>query len=88
MQKVSESVYCYLRAKREQEVAMLKKAMEEEGRHHEAQVQDMRQKHTQAVEQLGEQLEQTKRVRRWGGGSNRLYDPTYQNGIILQSKNY
>ncbi|KAL2101524.1 hypothetical protein ACEWY4_003285 [Coilia grayii] len=52
-----------LRAKREQEVAMLKKAMEEEGRHHEAQVQDMKQKHSQAVEALSEQLEQTKRVK-------------------------
>lgn len=50
------------RAKREQEVAMLKKAMEEEGRSHEAQVQDLRQKHSQAVEELSEQLEQAKRV--------------------------
>lgn len=48
-------------------MAILKKAMEDEGRHHEAQVQDMRQKHTQAVEQLSEQLEQTKRVRGTGG---------------------
>ncbi|XP_070704559.1 myosin-11-like isoform X1 [Pempheris klunzingeri] len=52
-----------LRAKREQEVAMLKKAIEEEGRGHEAQVQDMRQKYSQAVEELTEQLEQGKRVR-------------------------
>uniref|UniRef100_A0A6Q2YVP7 Myosin, heavy chain 11b, smooth muscle n=1 Tax=Esox lucius TaxID=8010 RepID=A0A6Q2YVP7_ESOLU len=52
-----------LRAKREQEVAILKKMMEEEGRGHEAQVQEMRQKHTQAVEELTEQLEQAKRVR-------------------------
>uniref|UniRef100_A0A674B8J8 Myosin-11-like n=1 Tax=Salmo trutta TaxID=8032 RepID=A0A674B8J8_SALTR len=52
-----------LRAKREQEVAMLKKVMEEEGRNHEAQVQEMRQKHTQTVEGLSEQLEQAKRVR-------------------------
>ena len=50
------------RAKREQEVAILKKAMEDEGRSHEAQVQELRQKHTQAVEELGEQLEQSKRV--------------------------
>lgn len=50
------------RAKREQEVAMLKKAMEDEGRSHEAQVQDLRQKHSQAVEELNEQLEQGKRV--------------------------
>lgn len=51
------------RARREQEVAMLKKAMEEEGRSHEAQIQDLRQKHSQSVEDLSEQLEQAKRVR-------------------------
>lgn len=50
------------RAKREQEVAMLKKAMEEEGRSHEAQIQDLRLKHSQVVEELSEQLEQAKRV--------------------------
>lgn len=50
------------RAKREQEVASLKKTMEEEGRNHEAQIQDLRQKHGQAVEELNEQLEQAKRV--------------------------
>lgn len=50
------------RAKREQEVTLLKRAMEEESRNHEAQVQEMRQKHTQAVEELTEQLEQAKRV--------------------------
>lgn len=43
---------------------MLKKALEEETRTHEAQVQEMRQKHTQAVEELTEQLEQFKRVNR------------------------
>ena len=40
----------------------LKKAMEEENRTHEAQVHEMRQKQTQAVEELTEQLEQSKRV--------------------------
>lgn len=43
-------------------MALLKKAMEEEGRSHEAQVQDLRQKHSQAVEELSEQLDQAKRV--------------------------
>lgn len=43
---------------------MLKRALEEETRTHEAQVQEMRQKHTQAVEELTEQLEQFKRVSR------------------------
>ncbi|KAI3360057.1 hypothetical protein L3Q82_013864, partial [Scortum barcoo] len=52
-----------LRAKREQEVAMLKKHMEDEGRSHDAQIQDLRQKHSQAVEEFSEQLEQAKRVR-------------------------
>ncbi|XP_049925259.1 myosin-11-like [Epinephelus moara] len=52
-----------LRAKREQEVAMLKKAIDDEGRSHEAQIQDLRQKHSQAVEEFSEQLEQAKRVR-------------------------
>lgn len=41
---------------------MLKRALDEETRSHEAQVQEMRQKHTQAVEELAEQLEQFKRV--------------------------
>ncbi|KAM7387492.1 hypothetical protein PAMA_009893 [Pampus argenteus] len=52
-----------LRVKREQEVAMLKKTMEDEGRSHEAQIQDLRQKHSLAVEELNEHLEQAKRVR-------------------------
>lgn len=51
------------RAKREQEVTLLKRAIEDENRTHEAQVHEMRQKHTQAVEELTEQLEQSKRVR-------------------------
>ena len=61
------------RSKREQEVNILKKTLEEEARTHEAQIQDMRQKHSQAVEELAEQLEQTKRVRGPPGtGSVRL----------------
>uniref|UniRef100_A0A3Q2Y746 Myosin, heavy chain 11a, smooth muscle n=1 Tax=Hippocampus comes TaxID=109280 RepID=A0A3Q2Y746_HIPCM len=52
-----------LRAKREQEVTLLKRAIEEENRTHEAQIHEMRQKHTQAVEELTEQLEQSKRVK-------------------------
>lgn len=52
------------RSKREQEVNILKKTLEEEAKTHEAQIQEMRQKHSQAVEELAEQLEQTKRV--WG----------------------
>lgn len=63
-------------------MAILKKAMEDEGRHHEAQVQDMRQKHTQAVEELSEQLEQTKKVR--GRTHTHL---TSLNDLVLQLKN-
>lgn len=43
---------------------MLKKLIEEEGRSHEAQVQEMKQKHAQAVNELSQQLEQSKRVRK------------------------
>uniref|UniRef100_A0A8D0AH53 Myosin, heavy chain 11a, smooth muscle n=1 Tax=Sander lucioperca TaxID=283035 RepID=A0A8D0AH53_SANLU len=52
-----------LRAKREQEVNLLKKAIDDENRTHEAQIQEMRQKNTQVVEELTEQLEQSKRVK-------------------------
>uniref|UniRef100_A0A8B9L5J2 Myosin, heavy chain 11b, smooth muscle n=1 Tax=Astyanax mexicanus TaxID=7994 RepID=A0A8B9L5J2_ASTMX len=65
-----------LRAKREQEVAMLKKSMEDAGRSHEAQVQDLRQKHTQAVEELSEQLEQSKRVKHTKHPLHSYLDPT------------
>lgn len=51
------------RSKREQEVAELKKALDEESKNHEAQIQDMRQRHGTALEELSEQLEQAKRVR-------------------------
>lgn len=50
------------RSKREQEVNILKKTLDDEAKTHEAQIQEMRQKHSQAVEELAEQLEQTKRV--------------------------
>uniref|UniRef100_A0A2K5RPP1 Myosin-9 n=1 Tax=Cebus imitator TaxID=2715852 RepID=A0A2K5RPP1_CEBIM len=60
-----------LRSKREQEVNILKKTLEEEAKTHEAQIQEMRQKHSQAVEELAEQLEQTKRVRNPGERAGR-----------------
>lgn len=43
-------------------MTLLKRAMDDENRTHEAQIQEMRQKHTQVVEDLTDQLEQTKRV--------------------------
>ncbi|XP_066518947.1 myosin-10 isoform X2 [Hoplias malabaricus] len=52
-----------LRTKREQEVAELKKAIDEESRNHESQIQDIRQRHGTALEELSEQLEQAKRVK-------------------------
>ncbi|KAM3922222.1 myosin-10-like isoform 4-T4 [Leptodactylus fuscus] len=52
-----------LRAKREQEVTDLKKNIEEETKVHEAQVLEMRQRHTQALEDLSEQLEQSRRFK-------------------------
>lgn len=50
------------RTKREQEVAELKKSIDEETKNHESQIQDMRQRHGTALEDLSEQLEQAKRV--------------------------
>lgn len=44
-------------------MAQLKKTLEEDCRVHEQQVADMRQKHSQSLEELSEQLEQAKRVR-------------------------
>lgn len=51
------------RTKRETEVAHLKKTLDEEAKVHEQQLVEMRQKHSQAFDELNEQLEQAKRVR-------------------------
>lgn len=53
---------CLLRTKRETEVAQLKKTLDEEAKVHEHQLAEMRQKHSQAFDELNEQLEQAKRV--------------------------
>ncbi|XP_060030710.1 myosin-14 isoform X1 [Erinaceus europaeus] len=50
-----------LRSKREQEVTELKKTLEEEARVHEVAVQELRQRHGQALGELTEQLEQARR---------------------------
>ncbi|KAJ8345286.1 hypothetical protein SKAU_G00294790 [Synaphobranchus kaupii] len=50
-----------LRSKRETEVTCLKKTLEDEARVHEQQVVEMRQKHSQAFDEINEQLEQAKR---------------------------
>uniref|UniRef100_A0A8C5HR77 Myosin-9 n=1 Tax=Gouania willdenowi TaxID=441366 RepID=A0A8C5HR77_GOUWI len=50
-----------LRSKRETEVAHLKKALEDEAIFHEEQVDDMKQKHKQAFDEMNEQLELAKR---------------------------
>lgn len=43
-------------------MAELKKAIDEEAKNHDAQIQDMRQRHAVALEELSEQLEQARRV--------------------------
>lgn len=48
-------------------MAELKKAIDEETKNHESLIQDIRQRHSTALEELSEQLEQAKRV----GGSAR-----------------
>ncbi|XP_036689279.1 myosin-14 isoform X1 [Balaenoptera musculus] len=50
-----------LRSKREQEVTELKKTLEEETRVHEVAVQELRQRHGQALGEMAEQLEQARR---------------------------
>ncbi|XP_040181515.1 myosin-10-like isoform X1 [Rana temporaria] len=52
-----------LRAKRELEVTDLKKAIEDETKVHESQIVEIRQRHTQALEDLSEQLEQSRRFK-------------------------
>lgn len=52
-----------LRAKREQEVTDLKKTIEDEAKTHESQIVEIRQRHTQALEELSEQLEQSRRFK-------------------------
>ncbi|XP_077313454.1 myosin-10-like isoform X4 [Lithobates pipiens] len=52
-----------LRAKRELEVTDLKKAIEDETKVHESQILEIRQRHTQALEDLSEQLEQSRRFK-------------------------
>lgn len=60
--KVMVCVVCSCRAKRESEVAQLKKTLEDEAKGHDQLLTEMRQKHTQAFEELNEQLEQAKKV--------------------------
>lgn len=59
---VSPFLCSNFRTKREQEVAELKKAIDDETKNHEGQIQEMRQRHATALEELSEQLEQAKRV--------------------------
>lgn len=51
------------RTKREAEVTQLKRTLDDEAKVHEVQVAEMRQKHSQAFDELNDQLEQAKRVR-------------------------
>ncbi|XP_069463113.1 myosin-10-like isoform X1 [Ambystoma mexicanum] len=52
-----------LRSKREQEVTELKKTIEDEAKTHESQIVEMRQRHTNALEELADQLEQSRRFK-------------------------
>lgn len=52
-----------LRSKREQELASLKKNLEEEAMTHENYVQEMRHKHSQEISAINEQLENLKKAR-------------------------
>lgn len=56
------------RSKRETEVAQLKKSVEEEKKTHETEIAELSKKHFQTLNELNEQLEQTKRVRRGASG--------------------
>ena len=69
------------RTKREQEVAELKKAIDEETKNHEAQIQEMRQRHGSTLEELSEQLEQAKRVTALS--TSRSSDPPKRKGTSL-----
>ena len=51
-----------IRAQRESELAALKKTLEEEITSHEETISSMRQKHSRAVEDLNEQLENARKV--------------------------
>lgn len=51
-----------MRQKRESELVALKRSVEEETTSHEAAMAQLRQKHTQLVEELNVQLETTKKV--------------------------
>lgn len=52
-----------LRSKREQELATLKKNLEEETSIHEATLADMRHKHTQELTALNEQMDALKKLK-------------------------
>lgn len=51
-----------LRTKREQELALLKKSLEDETANHDIRLGELRHKHAQDLEQINEQLENAKRV--------------------------
>ncbi len=57
-----------IRAQRENELAALKKTLEDETSSHESAITSQRSKHSKAMEELSEQLDAAKKV--WGGGSN------------------
>jgi myosin protein heavy chain len=52
-----------LRNKREQEVVQLKKALDDEVKARDVQLQEARQKHSQQIEQVNTELDNVKKVR-------------------------
>lgn len=52
-----------LRSKREQELATLKKSLEDESANHEAQLTDVRHKHSQEISIINEQLESLRKTK-------------------------
>lgn len=61
---LTKFLFLSFRAKRETEVAQLRKTQEEESKMHESQIAELSKKHLQAFNEMNEQLEQAKRVRR------------------------
>lgn len=61
----------------------LKKTIDEETKNHEFQIQEMRQRHATALEELSEQLEQAKRVTQYSTLFYTKHPQTKQNTTLL-----
>lgn len=61
--ELSTFLFCSIRSRREVELHDLQRCVEEETRRHEAQLSELRIKHSSAIDNLQEQLDNSKRVR-------------------------